>query len=164
MAAGANTLANGGVAPLSQWVNCNGLTGLSLTDTDIQEPAGCSLAGQNNFVRALDMEAGKSYVLIVNNFSRSGLGFSIEFGGSGTFLGPKVDYEAIAQEKFECDKEITFNNLSSSETDPITSYFWNFGDGATPVFQINLGRLTLTMVHLAQNHCFDSNHIQRDAR
>ncbi len=139
MAAGANTLANGAVAPLSQWVNCNGLTGLSLSDTDITEPAGCSLAGQNNFVRALDMEAGKSYVLIVNNFSRSGLGFSIEFGGTGTFLGPKVDYEAIAQEKFECDKEITFNNLSTSETDPITSYFWNFGDGAAPGFSDQFG-------------------------
>lgn len=131
MAAGANTLASGAVAPLSQWVSCNGLTGLSLTETDEEETAGCML-GQNNFIRALDMVAGKSYVLIVNNFSRSGLGFSIEFGGTGTFLGPEVDYEAIAQEKFECDKEITFTNLSSSATDPITGYVWNFGEGAEP--------------------------------
>lgn len=139
MAAGANVAPNGGVAPLSQWVRCNGLTGLSLTDTDIEEPAGCALASQNNFARALDMVSGKSYVLIVNNFSRSGLGFSIEFGGTGTFLGPKVDYEAIAQEKFECDKEITFNNLSESSTDPITDYFWNFGDGALPGFSDDFG-------------------------
>ena len=78
----------------SQWRSCTAepvgqlqrINWSFLTDTDIQEPAGCSLAGQNNFVRALDMEAGKSYVLIVNNFSRSGLGFSIEFGGSGNIL------------------------------------------------------------------------------
>ena len=52
----------------------------------------------------ISMETGKSYLLVINNYTRSGLGFEIEFGGEGTFLGPEVDFEVEAQNKFECDK------------------------------------------------------------
>jgi len=131
MASGANIGPNGQPEPLSLWVGCNGPTGLRQGETDITETAGCS-QGDNNFVRPLDMEAGKSYVLIVNNFSKSGIGFSIEFGGSGTFLGPKVDFEIQSQNAFECDKTITFINKSESLTDPIKSYVWNFGNRSNP--------------------------------
>lgn len=129
--AGANTDAFGNPAPLSQWVRCNGPTGLKEGENDTTEPAGC-VGSNNNFVRPLDMVAGKSYVLIINNFSRSGLGFGIEFGGSGTFLGPKPDLEVNANKAFECDKSVIFINKSESATDPIVKYTWNFGDRSVP--------------------------------
>ena len=112
---------------------CFGPTGLNLESTDTQETAGCSF-GDDNFVAALDMVSGVSYGMIINNFSTSGFGFSIEFGGSGTFLGPEPDFEIEALAEFECDKTILFNNLSESLTDEIISYSWNFGSGATPSF------------------------------
>ena len=110
---------------------CVGPTGLREGETDFQEFAGCN-DNSNNFVAPLDMEAGKSYGLIVNNFSNSGFGFSIEFGGTGTFLGPDADFFTEAVDAFECDKTINFINNSSSETDPIVSYQWNFGSGSQP--------------------------------
>ncbi len=132
VASGANGT-NNVTDPFNTWQECNGPTGLIGSDNDLSEQPGCQ-SGDNNFARPIDMQSGESYALIVNNFSQSGLGFSIEFGGTGTFLGPEVDFSIIALEEFECDKTINFNNLSASQTDPILSYQWNFGDGATPVF------------------------------
>jgi len=130
MASGAN--GTGGVtAPLSSWIDCNGPTGLMVGDPDVTEAPGCQ-PGNNNFVRALDMEAGKSYVLVVNNYDRSGKGFAIQFGGTGTFLGPKPDFDINANNAFECDKSVIFTNKSTASTDPIVSYTWNFGDRAVP--------------------------------
>jgi hypothetical protein len=112
---------------------CFGPTGLSLASTDFQENPGCS-PGDDNFLAALDMIEGESYALIVNNFSRSGLGFKIDFGGSGEILGPEPRFEIRAQQAFECDKLIFFSDQSFSQTDPIVSYLWNFGEGAQPTF------------------------------
>ncbi len=117
---------------------CAGLTGLSSSSTDFEEFPGCS-PGDDNFVAALDMISGESYTLIINNFSESGSGFSIEFGGTGTFLGPEADFEILALDEFECDKTIQFTNLSSSQTDQIVEWTWNFGAGATPVFATGEG-------------------------
>jgi gliding motility-associated-like protein len=122
---------NGG-EPFSQWQRCTGPTGLRVGETDIVEFAGCQ-PGDNNFIAPIDMEAGKSYALVVNNFTRSGRGFEVEWGGTGTFLGPEVDFEIEAVQAFECDKTITFLNLSNSATDSIVSYKWNFGAGGVPV-------------------------------
>ena len=97
--------------PYSSWAICNGPTGLNENSSDTVEDPGCS-NNSDNYVAALDMVAGESYVLIVNNFSQSGLGFSIDFGGNGTFLGPKVDFEVDAIAQFECDKTITFVDSS----------------------------------------------------
>jgi len=129
--AGANTDGLGNVVPLSQWARCNGPTGLREGETDISEPGGC-VGNNNNFVQPIDMEAGKSYVLIINNFSRSGLGFGIQFGGTGTFLGPKPNFEVNANKAFECDKSVIFTNTSESLTDPIVKYTWNFGERSVP--------------------------------
>lgn len=137
MASGANSL-NNSTAPLTQWSGCNGPTGLRAGDNDEAEFAGCS-TGDNNYLSPLQMVAGRSYVLIINNYTRSGLGFAIDFGGTGTFLGPKPDFEINTDKKFECDKDITFTNTSESLTDPIVSYSWNFGDRATPNREANIG-------------------------
>lgn len=130
MASGANGT-NGITNPLSDWIDCNGPTGLMLGDPDIEEMAGCQ-RGNNNFLKELNMESGKTYALIVNNFTREGRGFSIEFGGTGTFLGPKPDFEINANNAFECDKSVIINNTSFSSTDPIVKYSWGFGDRSEP--------------------------------
>ena len=118
--------------PFEQWQQCTGPTGLRDGEVDTFELAGCQI-GNNNFLKPLDMVSGKTYALIVNNFSQSGRGFDLEWGGTGTFLGPTADFDVEAVQAFECDKTITFTNLSSSPTDSIVSYTWNFGSGATPV-------------------------------
>jgi hypothetical protein len=142
-----------GGCPFNVWEICVGPTGLRDGSTDIQEDPGCyrnhpcaTFPGRgippqfdDNFLAPLEMEAGKSYALVINNFSESGFGFNIEFGGTGTFLGPEVDFEIEALQEFECDKTIIFNDLSSSQTDPIVSYTWNFGAGASQSFNTEPG-------------------------
>lgn len=115
--------------PFANWEICTGPTGLSLTETDLTEFPGCA-PGQNNFVAALNMVPGRSYALIINNFSQSGSGFSIEFSGTGTFLGPTADFTATPQTVCQ-GSQVTFTDNSSS-LDPITSWQWNFGIGASP--------------------------------
>ncbi len=123
--------ANGGPENFENWKACNGPTGLSEHDTDTREFPGCA-PGDNNFVAALNMVAGKSYVLLVCNYTKSSLGFGIEFGGTGTFAGPATDFDFYALDEFECDKTIKFTDKSSSVADDIVSYSWSFGDGAQP--------------------------------
>ena len=130
MASGANT-GPGGVLPLSEWILCNGPTGLREGEVDTEEAPGCE-NGSNNWIAPAMLEEGKSYALVINNYSASGLGFSIEFGGTATFVGPEPDFEVDAVQAFECDKTIVFTNQSSSATDQIVSWEWNFGAGATP--------------------------------
>jgi hypothetical protein len=74
MASGANGDGAGNALPLAQWIDCNGPTGLRTGESDFTETAGCA-RGDNNFVAPLSMETGKSYMLVINNYSRSGLGF-----------------------------------------------------------------------------------------
>lgn len=115
--------------PFPNWEICTGPTGLSLSETDFDEFPGCA-PGQNNFVAALDMVAGKSYALIINNFSNTGSGFSIEFSGTGTFLGPEADFNVTPQNVCR-GSEVTFVDASSSVTG-ISGWQWNFGVGASP--------------------------------
>jgi len=143
MASGANGQ-NGVTDPFPTWEICNGPTGLSPTDGDLSELPGCQ-PGNNNFASEIVMEAGKSYALVVMNFSTSGLGFSIEFGGTGTFLGPEPDFDLFAIDAFECDKRIEITNSSQSLADPIINYAWNFGVGAEP--QVAAGEGPHTIIY-----------------
>jgi hypothetical protein len=124
--------------PLGLNSPCFGVTGLSATATDIVETPGCQ-SGDDNYVKDIQMIPGESYVLLVNNFSQSGFGFSISWGGTGTFLGPEVDFETKSLDRFECDKEVVFTNKSKSLTDSIISYKWSFGFEATPLTATNFG-------------------------
>jgi gliding motility-associated-like protein len=112
-----------------QWFPCTGATGLSENDPDNFEQCGCE-DGNNNFVSAIQMEAGKSYALVVMNFTSSGSGFSIEFGGTGTFLGPTADFTATDNEVC-VGESITFQD-NSSFIGSIDTYRWNFGSTAIP--------------------------------
>ncbi|MBI1226908.1 MAG: T9SS type B sorting domain-containing protein [Bacteroidetes bacterium] len=127
--------------PFANWQICSGPTGLALSENDVTEVPGCPV-GQNNFVAALDMVVGKSYALVINNFSESGSGFSIEFDGTGTFLGPTADFTVAPQTICE-NSSITFTDNSSS-LDAITAWQWNFGIGASPATATGKGPHTVT--------------------
>ena len=112
--------------------NCGPLTGLNATSTDLEEDSNCD-AGEDGFLRFLDMEQGKSYALLVNNFSNSGGGFSIEWGGTGNFLGPQAEFFfEVTGNVLECDKTIEFIDSSFFNNGAIVDWQWNFGLGAVP--------------------------------
>ncbi len=116
--------------PFSNWRACTGPTGLSVGDSDTGETCGCQ-AGDNNFVSAIQMEAGKAYTIAINNFSQSGNGFSINFGGTGTFAGPDANFD-IDPVSIECDRSVEINDFSTYVNGTIESKTWFFGQGAQP--------------------------------
>jgi gliding motility-associated-like protein len=108
-----------------------GPTGLRDGETDISEPSGCG-KGQNNFVKSLDMEVGKSYALGINNFSSTGNGFNIDWGGTGTFQGPTTKINVDKPNKKYClGEDVVFSDASSFAGGLITSRSWKFGKGAS---------------------------------
>ena len=129
--------------PFDTWQPCTGATGLNLASTDIEELPGCQ-PGNDNFVAAVDMEAGKSYALIVNNFSNSGSGFSITWGGTGTFLGPLADFVVDPAEGVACEESLVVIDGSSFEAGNIVSWDWSFGSGAVPAIAQTAGPHNIT--------------------
>jgi gliding motility-associated-like protein len=112
---------------------CWGATGLSETATDDSEPSGCSaLVPHDNFVRALNMVAGESYALMINNYTSAGNGFSIDFGGTGSFQGPEAKVTLSKSSKRLClGEDIVYSDASSSVTGSINKRQWRFGKGAS---------------------------------
>jgi gliding motility-associated-like protein len=138
MGSGANTFNNGQIQPVETWAICNRATGLAEGETDVTETGGCN-DNSNNYIAPLDMVQGTTYGILINNFTNNGLGFSITFGGTGTFVGPEADFEIDAAAEFECDKTINFTDLSNPGVDPIVDYTWNFGSGANPATATGAG-------------------------
>lgn len=117
-------------APLADWISCTGATGLSADDADVTESCGCQ-SGDNNFLQAIEMEAGKAYALFISNFSNSGSGYTLSFGGTGTFLGPSASL--LTDRDTVCFGEpMTFTDASFFPGGSITSRSWNFGPGSNP--------------------------------
>ncbi len=112
---------------------CMGPTGLNLSSTDVSEPAGCNDPSQDNFLAPLNMVSGTAYALIINNFSGTGNGFEIEFGGTGTFLGPQAAFEANPPSTICFGETVNFNDASFSPLgSALVDWKWVFGEGATP--------------------------------
>ncbi|MBI1224631.1 MAG: OmpA family protein [Bacteroidetes bacterium] len=116
-------------APYSTWRRCSGATGLSASSTDIVEEQGCD-ENNDNFLTPLRMESGKSYALMVNNYQNTGNGFSVEFGGTGSFVGP-VAHFTVSKLKIPVGEKLTIKNASSF-AGGIKNWEWNFGVGANP--------------------------------
>lgn len=109
-------------------ITCNPFynqTGLSLTETDLQEAPGCA-PGQNGFVKYVDMIAGHNYALIVDNFSGGNNGFHIEFGGTTEFVGPTAEIKLDKINPCTFQQSYTFTSLSSN----YNTLKWTFGEGA----------------------------------
>jgi gliding motility-associated-like protein len=111
---------------------CAGPTGLNMTDTDLVEDLNCN-SGENGFCKFIDMEQGKAYALIVNNFSNTGIGFSVEWGGTGEFAGPIANFGIDPPSGLKCETDFTV--IDSSMSTPfsnIVRWNWNFGVDAIP--------------------------------
>lgn len=110
---------------------CTGPTGLNMISTETTEDINCD-AGEDGFIRFLDMQAGKSYGLLINNFSNTGNGFQIEFGGDGEFLGPQADFTISDPDQIVCvGEEFTVTDASSFGLGSITKREWQFGVSAS---------------------------------
>ncbi len=117
---------------------CEGPTGLDATSNDFEEDSDCDF-GEDGFVKAIDMEAGVAYGLLINNFSESGNGFTIEFSGTGEFQGPEpqidafIDGQLIQTESICAGEQVTYDGTNSSfQLGDIVAYEWIFGVGADP--------------------------------
>ncbi len=125
---------------------CMGPTGLRAGETDTAEDAGCQTPGKNNFLKPLDMVSGKSYALVVNNFTTAKVGFNLQFGGTGTFLGPSAKFKSDnALKKLCVGQSATFSDESSfSPTNGnIVKWTWAFGENTTPATATTKGPHTV---------------------
>ncbi len=130
----------------SQGVNsapCLGPTGLRAGDPDISEDAGCSDPGDDAWLKPLDMVAGETYALVVNNFSLSGNGFSIAFGGTGEFLGPTAQFTTDPQAVC-LGTPVQVIDASTFPIGSITEWNWSFGADAVPQIATGPGPHTVS--------------------
>ena len=112
---------------------CMGPTGINEPSSDTEEPAGCDDPTQDNFVDAINMVSGVSYGVLINNFTSTGNGYQIGFGGTGTFLGPDAIIATVGGSDTICLSETAiFVDASSFPNGTIVSSEWNFGAGASP--------------------------------
>lgn len=109
--------------PLTQQVYTK--TGLSLTATDYSEASGC-FGGQDGFVKYVDMLQDHVYSLLINNFDSSNHGFTIEFGGTGEFVGPSAKIDFVQNSPCP-NQSYTFKSLSTN----FSNLKWILGEGAS---------------------------------
>ena len=123
---------------------CHGATGLRFSSNDTYEPAGCS-RGQDNWLAPVNLVSGRSYALVVNNYTSTGNGFRVEFGGSATFQGPEVNFQARPLQTNDCvGGNWSFTDNTTSATGRITQWIWSFGTGASPSSANTQGPHTVT--------------------
>lgn len=114
-------------------------TGMNLTETDQSEAGSCG-DGQNGFVQYINMVQGHIYALLIDNFSNANNGFSIEFGGTGEFLGPQSKMSFVANNQCSANQSFTFTNESAY----YSGLRWNFGAGADKAVLTTAGPHTVT--------------------
>ena len=111
---------------------CMGPTGLNAASTGIEHGPGCLVPDDNNFLRYLDVQAGNTYALVVNNFTSSGNGFQVEWGGTVEFTGPTAAIGTDEPDDLIClGDTIRFSDVSTSNQGVITDWGWTFGEGAS---------------------------------
>ncbi|MCB0585773.1 MAG: gliding motility-associated C-terminal domain-containing protein [Phaeodactylibacter sp.] len=111
--------------------SCDGPTGLDEASTDFSEPPNCNDPSQDNFLAALSMEAGKTYGIMVNNFSSTGIGFEMEFGGTGEIAGPDAAIAIVPSGPVCIGEPAMLQDASSFPNGNIVGWEWNFGPGAS---------------------------------
>jgi hypothetical protein len=109
---------------------CEGATGLVNGESDVSAPPGCQ-PGENAWLKPLDMVSGETYALVVNNYDTHDHGFSISFGGTGTFLGPKADFNTIPAAVC-LGTPVQVVDASTFSIGNITQWQWSFGANAQP--------------------------------
>ena len=133
-------------------------TGLTPTATFNDEYSGCNadlayfLCGiganrcQSQFARELTVVAGETYALAINNFTSTGNGFSIVFGGTAQIQGPTaVINDSDADDQICPGEVITFTDGSTPPPlGTLVQWTWNFGVGATPSTYVGQNPPTVT--------------------
>ena len=116
----------------------NGYTGLNTTSTDTSVTGGCN-PPQNSYCKQANLVAGVSYAILINNFSAAS-GFTINWGGSSTFLGPTP--KIVANDTTICaGQTVTFDGSTSTNCNTLT---WNFVSGGNPTSAAGAGPTTVT--------------------
>ncbi len=124
--------------------SCTGATGLNDSSSDTTEPPGCP-GSSDNFIAALDMQAGVSYALAINNFTATGNGFSIDWGGTAEFEGPQTVVDLSATNNTICMGEtLTVDDLTTTSLGTIVGQSWNFGVDASPAISSGAGPHTIS--------------------
>lgn len=127
----------------SSCLNATGSTGLSTAEFDLNEYPGCQ-AGYNAYVQSINMVAGMSYAILVNNFSASS-GFTITFNNNlpngGTFNGPNPNI--VANPLSICSGgNISYNG--STSVNCAGGLQWNFLSGGSPTSANGIGPHLIT--------------------
>lgn len=114
-------------------------TGLSMTETDLTEASGCP-AGQNGFVKYVDLEQDHVYALLIDNFSGGNNGFTLEFGGTADFAGPtaEIDFQKLNP----CTNNQAY--IFESKASNFATLKWSFGEGASLASATTAGPFTVT--------------------
>jgi gliding motility-associated-like protein len=102
------------------------ITGLNSTSLDLSEQSGC-VTGQDGWLKYVDLVAGHHYALLVDNFSNGNNGFTIEFGGTGEFVGPKAKISMTPDNLCMLTQSFTFTAIETSGN----SLRWSFGTDAS---------------------------------
>jgi len=114
-------------------------TGLSMTETDLTEASGCP-AGQNGFVKYVELEQDHVYALLIDNYSGGNNGFTLEFGGTADFAGPTAEIDVKKLNPCTNSQAYIFESRASN----FASLKWNFGEGANQTSATTAGPHTIT--------------------
>jgi gliding motility-associated-like protein len=128
----------------SSCLNSTGSTGLNLVDLDIDEWPNCD-PGENAYCQYINMVAGVSYAILINNFSAS-TGFTLSFNtgntnNPGTFLGPHPILNHTSTNICQ-GNTVTYNATGS--TNIAGGLNWIFSNGSSPTTTSGTGPITLT--------------------
>lgn len=130
-------------APLScNWSGCSGTTGIATNPVTTFGSTGGLAAGQwqnNNppgpgscdpgpfqWSPTINLVAGQTYTMLIDNFSASSGGFSVNFGGTATMGQPATFTTSLDATCFTLSV-----NHSPFYAGPNSTYLWSYGDGFT---------------------------------
>ncbi len=114
-------------------------TGLDLASTDINEDIGCG-PDKDGFVKFINMQKDHVYALLVNNFSNGNNGFSMNFGGTGEFVGPQAIIDLKVDQPCTVAQNYTFASQSINTSGNV---LWDFGQDATPATSTSIGPINV---------------------
>jgi trimeric autotransporter adhesin len=99
-------------------------TGLNATSTDFNEGVGYT-GIEDGYVQQINMTVGTSYAILINNTNATN-GFSLNWGGTGTFVGPDAN---ITGGPFTvcAGTPISFDGNTSTDYSTLS---WNFTNGS----------------------------------
>ncbi len=124
---------------------CMGPTGLELGDPDIAEDPGCQQPDDDAFLKELNMIAGRTYALVINNFTSTSNGFQMDLGGLGTIVGARAIIALQPQDTAAClNQPIIFSDSSMLSSGAITDWQWTFSTGGTLATANTQGPHTVT--------------------